>query len=82
MMKFLLNADRDMTVVFEPTAEEYALSPGETITVQWYGPGEDGMVSMENGDFVVHAPTAGHSRAWRSDGVEIYLGPDSGPDAQ
>lgn len=77
-----MTADRQMTVVFEPAAEEYVLRQGETITVEWQGPAEDGMVAMDSGDLVVQPPTAGSVRAWRSDGGEIYTGPDSGPDAQ
>ncbi|WDT90992.1 hypothetical protein H0E86_05725 [Streptomyces sp. SCSIO-PteL053] len=48
-MRFLVRADRDMTVVFEPTAEEVSLKPGETLTVEWFAEKTDGMVSGGGG---------------------------------
>ncbi|MFF9147177.1 hypothetical protein ACF1BN_20175 [Streptomyces sp. NPDC014861] len=80
-MRFLIEADRQMTVVFEPTAEEFRLSAGETIVVEWFAESEDGMVSMEAGMFIVSAPRGGYTRAWRGDGTEIYIGPESGSEA-
>ncbi|MYW78626.1 hypothetical protein F610DRAFT_05303 [Streptomyces sp. LaPpAH-199] len=81
-MRFLVRADRDMTVVFEPTAEEVSLRPGETLTVEWFAEKSDGMVSLERGDLVVSAPSGGYTRVWASDGTEIYVGPDSGSEAR
>ncbi|PKV83323.1 hypothetical protein [Streptomyces sp. TLI_146] len=81
-MRFIIRADRDITVAFEPTAAEYALAPGRQIVVEWPEGGDDGMVSMEADDFVVTAPTGGYTRAWDAEGVEIYVGPESGPDAR
>ncbi|WP_239084369.1 hypothetical protein [Streptomyces sp. SID10692] len=71
-----------MTVVFEPTAEEVSLRPGETLTVEWSAEKSDGMVSLERGDLVVSAPSGGYTRVWASDGTEIYVGPDSGGEAR
>ncbi|MFB7288673.1 hypothetical protein [Actinacidiphila glaucinigra] len=79
-MRFLIKADRRMVVVFEPTAAEYVMEPGKNIAVEWLGDSEDGMVSFEAEDFVVHAPSGGYSKAWDSEGIEIYIGPESGPD--
>ncbi|MDX3644640.1 hypothetical protein [Streptomyces sp. MB09-02B] len=81
-MRFIIRADKAMVVAFEPTAAEFSLEPGKKIIVEWLGGGEDGMVSLEAGTFVVAAPTGGHTRAWDADGVEIYVGPDSGPEAR
>jgi hypothetical protein len=50
--------------------------------VEWFGGGDDGMLSMEAGQFVVAAPSGGYTRAWDSNGVEIYVGPESGPEAR
>ncbi|MFD0200197.1 MULTISPECIES: hypothetical protein [Saccharothrix] len=80
-MRFVIRADRRIVVAFEPTAEEFPLQPGETIVVEWFARHEDGMVSLEADNFVVAAPTGGYTRAWRSDGSEIYIGPESGPDS-
>jgi len=80
-MRFAIRADRRVTVAFEPTAAEYLLEPGEIVTVEWPGESGDGMVSMESEYFVVAAPSGGYNRAWRSDGKEIYIGPESGADA-
>ncbi|MEU5693043.1 hypothetical protein [Actinosynnema sp. NPDC020468] len=81
-MRFVIRSDRQVVVAFEPTAAEYVLEPGATVAVEWFGEREDGMVSLEAGKFVIAAPTAGYIRAWDRDGVEIYIGPESGPDAQ
>lgn len=80
-MRFVIRADRPVVVAFEPTAAERLLEPGETIVVEWFGGGDDGMVSMEAGCFVVAAPSGGYTKAWDSDGMEIYIGPESGPEA-
>jgi hypothetical protein len=79
MMRFMIRSDKEVTVAFEPTAEEYTLSPGATIWVEWVDGGEDGMVAFEAGMFVVWAPGGGYTRAWNIDGTEIYTGPQSGP---
>ncbi len=81
-MRFLIRSDRCVTVAFEPTAAEYTLEQGKTITVEWPAGGDDGMVSLEADFFVVSAPSGGYNRAWGDDGVEIYIGPESGPDAR
>ncbi|SNR86372.1 hypothetical protein [Actinacidiphila glaucinigra] len=81
-MRFLINADRRMVVVFEPTAAEYVMEPGKHVVVEWFNGGDDGMVSFEAEDFVVHAPSGGCTRAWDYEGTEIYIGPESGPDAR
>jgi hypothetical protein len=81
-MRFVIHADRPIVVAFEPTAAECMLEPGRAMTVEWFGGGDDGMVSLEAENFVVAAPTGGYSRAWDADGVEIYIGPQSGPDAR
>ncbi|MDX2649391.1 hypothetical protein PV341_38670 [Streptomyces sp. PA03-1a] len=81
-MRFLINADRRMVVVFEPAAAEYVMEPDKDVVVEWFGDGDDGMVSFEAEDFVVHAPSGGYNRAWDSEGIEIYIGPESGPDAR
>ncbi len=80
-MRFTMRTDRHIAVAFEPTAAEYMLEPGRPIAVEWFGGGDDGMVSMESGALIVAAPAGGHSRAWDADGREIYIGPESGPDA-
>ncbi|MGW0708650.1 hypothetical protein ACWD4G_22310 [Streptomyces sp. NPDC002643] len=80
-MRFVIRADREVVLAFEPTAAEYALEPGRPVVVEWFGQGDDGMVSLESGDLVVAAPSGGYTRAWDSDGAEIYIGPESGPDA-
>ncbi|MFI6474853.1 hypothetical protein ACIBL5_31855 [Streptomyces sp. NPDC050516] len=80
-MRFVIRTDRPVTVAFEPTAAECALEPGRPIVVEWFGEGDDGMVSMEAENFVVAAPSGGYSRAWDADGLEIYIGPESGPEA-
>ncbi|GCD41241.1 hypothetical protein GKJPGBOP_00894 [Streptomyces paromomycinus] len=81
-MRFVIRTDRPVVVAFEPTAAEYFLEPGEDIVVEWFGEGGDGMVSLESANFVVSAPSGGYSRAWDSNGVEIYIGPESGPEAR
>ncbi|MFV2118030.1 hypothetical protein ACE14D_06130 [Streptomyces sp. Act-28] len=81
-MRFVICADRRIVVAFEPTAAEYVLEPGNRVIVEWFGGGDDGMVSMEAEDFVVAAPSGGYTRAWDSSGMEIYIGPESGPDAR
>jgi hypothetical protein len=81
-MRFAIRADRNITVAFEPTAAECMLESGRTIIVEWFGGGEDGMVSMEAENFVVSAPSGGYTRAWDAEGEEIYIGPESGPDAR
>jgi hypothetical protein len=58
------------------------LEPGKPIIVEWFGGGDDGMMSLEAENFVVAAPSGGYSRAWDADGVEIYIGPESGPEAR
>jgi hypothetical protein len=70
-----------MLVAFEPTAAEFNLPAGDAITVRWQGSAEDGIVGFEAGQLVVHAPTGGYTRAWDAAGAEIYIGPESGPDA-
>lgn len=79
-MRFILRSDQRIVVAFEPTAAEYTLEPREKIVVEWSA-GADGMVSLEAGDLVVNAPVGGYTRAWTWDGVEIDIGPESGPDA-
>jgi hypothetical protein len=76
-MRFLIRSDREIVVAFEPTAAEYQLQPGATISVEWSGGGQDGMVCLEADNLVVWAPGGGHTRAWDSDGVEIHVGPQS-----
>lgn len=80
-MRFVICADRRITVAFEPTAAERVLEPGKSIIVEWFGGGTDGMISLEVDNFVVAAPSGGYSRAWDADGAEIYIGPESGPNA-
>ncbi len=81
-MRFVIRADRRIVVAFEPTAAEFTLEPGMHIIVEWIDGGDDGMVSMEAENFVVSAPTGGYTRAWHDEGVEIYIGPESGADAR
>lgn len=81
-MRFAIRADRHITVAFEPTAAECVLEPGRGITVEWFEGSEDGMVSIEAENLVVSAPSGGYSRAWDADNVEIYIGPESGPEAR
>lgn len=81
-MRFVIRADRRIVVAFEPTAAEHELEPGVLLIVEWFEGGDDGMVSMEAENFVVAAPTGGYTRAWDADGVEIYIGPESGPDSR
>jgi hypothetical protein len=78
-MRFIVATDRTITVAFEPSAAEHQMQPGDEVTVEWRGDVEDGRVEIERGQLVVHTPTAGHARAWNSAGVELYVGPDSGP---
>lgn len=80
-MRFVIRTDRRIVVAFEPTAAEYALEPGRSIVVEWPEGGDDGMVFLEAENLVVAAPSGGYSKAWDSDGVEIYVGPESGPEA-
>lgn len=80
-MRFVIRADRCIMVAFEPTAAECTLEPGRPIVVEWFGGGDGGMVSVESETFVVAAPSGGYSRAWDADGMEIYIGPESGADA-
>ncbi|MDX2920498.1 hypothetical protein PV702_02135 [Streptomyces sp. FL06-04B] len=68
--------------MFEPTAEEVPLKPDETLTVEWFAEKTDGMVSLDEGDLVVSAPSGGYTRVWGSGGAEIYVGPDSRSDAR
>ena len=77
-MKFVIRSDRPIMVAFEPTAAETLLQPGTPIVVEWPLGGDDGMVSLEAKNFVIAAPTGGHTRAWYADGTEIYVGPESG----
>lgn len=56
--------------------------PGTPIIVEWPEGGDDGMVALEDGKFVISAPRGGYTRAWHEGGAEIYVGPESGPDAQ
>ncbi|GLZ76711.1 hypothetical protein Afil01_15180 [Actinorhabdospora filicis] len=80
-MRFKVCSDRATVVVFEPTADEHRLDAGATITIEWPAGGDDGLVSVVGDMLVVWAPSGGYTRAWRSDGTEIYVGPESGPDA-
>ncbi|MDT0267659.1 hypothetical protein RM844_15330 [Streptomyces sp. DSM 44915] len=80
-MRFVVRADRSIVVAFEPTAAEHRLEPGSVMTVEWFGGGDDGMVSMEAEYLVIAAPTGGYTRAWESDGMEIYIGAESGSEA-
>lgn len=80
-MRFLLRTDVPILLAFEPTAAEYELRRGEEIRVEWFGKYDDGTVGFEAGQLVVHAPAGGYTRAWRSSGEEIYIGPESGPEA-
>ncbi|WP_234899753.1 hypothetical protein [Streptomyces filamentosus] len=77
----MIHADRQVVVAFEPTAAEFSLLENEMITVEWFAESEDGMVSMEGDNLVVSAPSGGYTRAWRRDGTEIYVGPESGSEA-
>jgi hypothetical protein len=40
------------------------------------------MVELVGDEIVVQAPAGGYNRAWGPGGAEIYIGPESGPDAQ
>ncbi|WP_436532895.1 hypothetical protein [Actinoplanes sp. HUAS TT8] len=81
-MRFTITSDVAITVAFEPTAAIYPLRAGEEIIVEWTDGADDGAVTLEAGDMVVHTPSGGsRMRAWRSDGSEIHIGPDSGPEA-
>ncbi|MFD9950070.1 hypothetical protein ACFWYW_56110 [Nonomuraea sp. NPDC059023] len=81
-MKFHIKTDKKITVAFEPTAAEYELNAGEKILVEWFEGGDDGQVSLESDEFVIWAPGGGYTRAWNSNGVEIYIGPESGPESE
>lgn len=81
-MRFTIKSDVDISVAFEPTAEVYPLNAHEQITVEWTAGADDGAVNLQRGELIVHLPSRGsRMRAWRSDGREIYVGPDSGPGA-
>ena len=78
-----LESDREVLVAFEPTAAQFKLHAGARITLQWDGSAEDGIVALDSGHLVVHAPTGGFTRAWDdAAGTEIYVGPESGPGAR
>jgi hypothetical protein len=62
-MRFTVRSDRRVTVVFEPTAQEYTLAAGEAITVEWSGKPDSGMIELAGGEIVIQAPTAGCNRA-------------------
>jgi len=81
-VRFVISSDREIVVAFEPTAAEYVLRPGQHINVEWFGGGDDGTVQLDAANLVVWAPSGGYNRAWDQVGVEIYIGPESGPDAQ
>jgi hypothetical protein len=82
-LRFSINSDVEITVAFEPAGEIYHLTPREPIVVEWSGEADDGEVYFQAGDIVVYPPSAPGTtmRAWRSDGSEIYVGLDSGPEA-
>jgi hypothetical protein len=77
-MRFFITADREAVVVFEPTAAEFTLGAGDEIAVSWYSTHGDGIVALDAGEIVIHAPTGGFTRAWESSGREIHIGPESG----
>lgn len=78
----LIGADRRTVVVFEPTAAEFTLEAHDRISVAWVGGSDPGSISLEAGDLVVWTPAGGYTRAWQSDGTEVHVGPESGPDAR
>ncbi|GHJ47512.1 hypothetical protein Cs7R123_48540 [Catellatospora sp. TT07R-123] len=80
-MRFTLQSDREITVVFEPTAEEYTLPANGPIAVEWVDGTGEGVVSLEAGVLIVCARSGGYTRAWIKGGSEIYVGPESGPDS-
>lgn len=81
MTRFVVESDENLTLVFEPAAEEYALDPGESVLVEWSGGHGPGTIKRAAGDLVIWPPDGGLTRAWRSDGSEIYVGPESGPES-
>jgi hypothetical protein len=79
---FLVQSDRDVVLIFEPTGQPFELLAGESLTIRWDGLREDGVVALEAGHLVIHTPMGGSTLAWDSSGAEIYVGADSGPDAR
>lgn len=81
-MRFQIEVDYDIVLMFEPTAREYSLRAGEIITVEWFDGTEQGMVRLTEGVIEVSATVGGYTRAWDSQGVEIYVGPESGDESR
>ncbi|GAA2811506.1 hypothetical protein GCM10010505_42020 [Kitasatospora aburaviensis] len=74
-MKFLVevDGDRPLVVVYEPSGEEWTLSPGHWIVVEWPN-GDEGRGEIRHtpDSITLSEPLNAKSRVWDSQGNRLW----------